>query len=121
MAKVVVVELDRRPAMVLVAAGSRVDLRAAAQLAGATEARLADELTCAGAFPDCEAGAQPAMGNLYQLPVYVDHLLGRQPMIVFNAGTHTRAIRMAWRDFARMVKPRLGRLSEAPMTAAAAI
>jgi len=39
-------------------------------------------------FTDCEAGAMPPFGNLYDVAVYVDRSLGRNERIVFQAGTH---------------------------------
>jgi Ala-tRNA(Pro) deacylase len=67
--------------------------------------RLATEKEFAGLFPDCELGAMPPFGELYNLPVYVDESLASDVEIVFNAGTHHEAIRMRFEDFARMVKP----------------
>ena len=75
--------------------------------------RLAREEEFASLFPGCELGAEPPFGNLYDLPVYVDESLTRDPEIVFNAGTHTETIRMRYSDFARLVKPVVGPISKA--------
>jgi Ala-tRNA(Pro) deacylase len=58
-----------------------------------------------GLFPDCELGAMPPFGNLYGLPVYVDQSLAEDKEIVFQAGTHSEAIRMRYWDFASLVFP----------------
>jgi Ala-tRNA(Pro) deacylase len=50
------------------------------------QVRLASESEFATAFSDCEAGAMPPSGNLYDLPVYVDLTLGQNERIVFQAG-----------------------------------
>jgi len=56
--------------------------------------RLATEQEFSSLFPDCELGAMPPFGSLYNLPVYVDESLAADEAIVFNAGTHRDAIRM---------------------------
>ena len=63
--------------------------------------RLATEQEFSSLFPDCELGAMPPFGSLYNLPVYVDEA------IVFNAGTHRDAIRMRYDDFVRVAKPQI--------------
>jgi Ala-tRNA(Pro) deacylase len=67
--------------------------------------RLATEKEFAGLFPDCELGPMPPLGELYNLPVYVDEGLASHVEIVFPAGTHHEAIRMRFEDFARLVRP----------------
>lgn len=69
--------------------------------------RLATEAEFSSLFPDCELGAMPPFGSLYNLPVYVDESLSRDREIVFNAGTHHDAVRMSYEDFARLAKPRV--------------
>jgi Ala-tRNA(Pro) deacylase len=44
----------------------------------------------------------------------VDESLAEDEEIVFNACTHTKAIRMKFKDFRRLVKPVIGGFSESP-------
>jgi Ala-tRNA(Pro) deacylase len=69
--------------------------------------RLATEQEFRSLFPDCELGAMPPFGSLYNLPVYVDESLAADDAIVFNAGTHREAIRIRYDDFVRLAKPRV--------------
>jgi Ala-tRNA(Pro) deacylase len=69
--------------------------------------RLATEQEFSSLFPDCELGAMPPFGSLYNLPVYVDESLAADEAIVFNAGTHRDAIRIRYEDFVRLAKPRV--------------
>ncbi len=69
--------------------------------------RLATEQEFSSLFPDCEPGAMPPFGSLYNLSVYVDELLAADEAIVFNAGTHRDAVRMRYDDFVRLAKPRI--------------
>ena len=70
--------------------------------------RLATELEFSDLFPDCELGAMPPFGALYNLPVYVDESLAKDKEVLFNAGTHHDAVRMAYEDFVRLAKPKIG-------------
>ncbi|MGB7845877.1 MAG: YbaK/EbsC family protein [Candidatus Acidiferrum sp.] len=69
--------------------------------------RLATELEFSSLFSDCELGAMPPFGALYNLPVYVDESLAKDREVVFNAGTHHDAVRMAYDDFLHLAKPKV--------------
>jgi len=69
--------------------------------------RLASELEFSSTFPDCELGAMPPFGALYNLPVYVDESLAKDKEVVFNAGTHHDAVRMRYEDFVRLANPKI--------------
>ncbi|OGF16600.1 MAG: deacylase [Candidatus Eisenbacteria bacterium RBG_16_71_46] len=110
MAKAVVLKLPKGLGLAVVRAPDRVDLeRAGAALGG--EARLASEREFADAFPDCELGAMPPFGNLYQIPTVVDEGLAQDDEIFFNAGTHTEVIRMTYADYAAQVEPKVAALT----------
>ena len=108
LAKVVMALADGKMVMLALPAPSRVDLTKAASMLGAKEVRLAHEEEFAAAFPDCEVGAMPPFGNLYDLPVFVDKALTEDEDIVFNAGTHTDTISMKYADYERLAKPTAG-------------
>ena len=107
MAKTVVVNLDGRPALAVLPADRKVDLERLRRSTGATTIELTNEREFTTDFPGCEVGAMPPFGNLYGLDVYVDPHLAADPEIAFNAGTHTELIRMSYKDFERLVKPKL--------------
>jgi Ala-tRNA(Pro) deacylase len=107
LAKTVVVKLDGRTAMVVLPASQKVDFEALRRLAGATEARLASEQEFRDMFPECEVGAMPPFGNLYGMEVFVTKGLTADEEVAFNAGSHTELIRLAYRDFERLVKPKV--------------
>jgi Ala-tRNA(Pro) deacylase len=105
MAKVVIVVADEALVMLVLPAAYRVDMVLLNETLGAQSVRLASEPMLATTFPDCEVGAMPPFGNLYGIPVYVAAQLAAQEQIVFQAGTHTDTIAMAYADFARLVTP----------------
>ena len=108
MAKVVMILADGNLVMLALPAPYRVDLDRVAAMLGAKEARLAKEDEFAAAFPRCEVGAMPPLGNLYGLDVYVDKTLAEDECIVFQACTHMDTMSIRYSDFAKLVQPKVG-------------
>ena len=111
LAKTVMVTLDGSMAMAVVPATDHVDLRLLKKVAGVKKAKLADEREFKDLFPDCEIGAMPPFGNLYGQQVFVSVSLASDDEIAFNAGSHTELIRIAYRDFERLVNPVVSEIS----------
>jgi len=103
-AKVVMAITEGDLIMLVLAASSVVDVAKVSEVLG-KQARLASEGEFASAFPDCEAGAMPPFGSLYDVAVYVDRALMRNERIVFQAGTHTVTMSVAYQDFQRLARP----------------
>jgi Ala-tRNA(Pro) deacylase len=108
-AKTVVYFADSRPIMAVLPAHMIVDEPKLRALTGARLLRRATEDEMARLYPDCEVGAEPPFGPLYDQPVFVDETLRADPEVVFNAGTHADAIRMRYDDFSRLTTPTVGR------------
>ena len=108
LAKVVMAKADGKLAMMVISADQNIDFARAREVLGAKEVRLAGEEEFAYLFPDCDLGAMPPFGNLYDIPVWVEEDLARQESIVFNACTHYEAARIAYSDYERLVKPSVG-------------
>jgi len=69
--------------------------------------RLATEDEFKSLFPDCEPGAMPPFGNLYGIDVYEDKSLTEDEEIFFQAGNHIESVKMRYKDFERLVKPKV--------------
>jgi len=107
LAKTVIVKLDGEMAMVVEPADTKVDFDTLKSLTNAEEAKLASESEFQDRFPGCELGAMPPFGNLYGMEVYVAENLSKDDEIAFNAGTHSELIKMMYKDFERLVNPKL--------------
>ena len=116
-AKVVIVFADNKMVMLVLPASSRVDFNRLSKALGANEVRLADEAELSAAFPDCEVGAMPPVGSLYNLPMYVDERLAEDKDIVFPIGTHTETMRLKYTDYERAVHPTLIEFARPPQAA----
>jgi Ala-tRNA(Pro) deacylase len=105
MAKTVMLMAGDRLVMAVLSGDRMVDLEKAGRALGAERVRLAEEDEFAASFPDCEPGAQPPFGDLYDVPILVDHGLD-SPKITFNAGTHTETITMGLGDYLELTNPK---------------
>jgi Ala-tRNA(Pro) deacylase len=114
MAKVVIVKVQERFVMTVLPASWNVNLPRLRTVLATPHVRLATEEEIKDLFPDCELGAMPPFGNLYGLPVYVDQSLTEDEEIVFQAGTHSDAIRMRYWDFAGLVFPVIAEFHRSP-------
>lgn len=104
-AKVVMITGDHGLAMAVLPAPRHLDARKVAAALQWSTARVAQEWEFANAFLDCELGAMPAFGNLYELPVVVDRELTANDDIIMQAGTHTETISLPFADYQRLVEP----------------
>jgi Ala-tRNA(Pro) deacylase len=110
-AKTVMVKLDGVMAMTVLPATRGIDFDLLAMETKADSAVLADEEDFKGKFPDTEIGAMPPFGNLYGIEVYVDSSLTKDKEIAFNAGSHTELIKLSYKDYVRLVKPKILKFS----------
>ena len=106
-AKTVLVNIDGKMAMAVIPASRRLDLEQLGLLVNAKKVVLASEQEFQGRFPDCEVGAMPPFGNLYDMEVYVATNLTLDDEIVFNAGSHIQVIQLAYEDYAKLVQPKV--------------
>lgn len=111
LAKVVMVLVDGEMVMLSLPASYQVDLEKVGKVLGAEETRLAEEEEFEGTFPDCEVGAMPPFGNLYELPVYVEEALAEDETIFFRAGTHTDTMSVRYADFEQLVEPTVAKFA----------
>ncbi len=103
-AKVVMIKSGDQRLMMVLPADHQIDLEKIEKEIG-KPITLDKEQEFKPMFPDCIIGAMPPFGSLYGLPTYVDKNLADQDYIVFEAGTHTDAIKMSYRDYEKIVKP----------------
>ncbi len=110
LAKVVILRSGSGFVMAVLPAPCHVALERARVTMGKPDLVLASEKEFTSLFPNCEPGAMPPFGNLYNIPVWVDEALAEDEDIVFNACTHSQAVRMKYADFFRLVQPKVARL-----------
>jgi Ala-tRNA(Pro) deacylase len=107
LAKTVIVELDGEMAMAVLPANRKIVLQDLREVTGCDQVKFASEDKFKERFPDCETGAMPPFGNLYDMEVFIAESLTHNDEIAFNAGSHTEVIKMAYADFERLVQPKV--------------
>ena len=101
-AKPVILLADDRFVMAVVPGHKHVDLEKTRLALGCAEVRMARENEFAAAFGDCEAGAEPPLGSLYEMRTILDNRLSGEK-ITFRGGSHTQTITMALEDYREIV------------------
>jgi Ala-tRNA(Pro) deacylase len=107
LAKTVIVKVGEKMAMVVLPASLHVDFKRLKDEVGRDDVALATEDEFKGEFPASEVGAMPPFGNLYDMDVFVASELTEDAEIAFNAGSHTELMKLAYKDFERVVRPRV--------------
>ena len=85
---------DGRRVLFVLDAPDRVDLEKARGILGTDAVTLLDEDELAELAPECEAGAIPAVGDLFGVAMYVDRAVAEDDAISFNAGSHRFSVRV---------------------------
>jgi Ala-tRNA(Pro) deacylase len=112
MAKTVILRTSDGYMMAVLPATHRVNLERMREELGERDLDFASEAEMDRLFPDCERGAMPPFGSLYNLPTMVDETLAEDDDIVFEAQNHEEAFRMKFRDYEEVEQPRHGRFAE---------
>jgi Ala-tRNA(Pro) deacylase len=107
MAKTVMVKIDGKMSMAVLPASHRVDFDLLKAATGAGDVQLAKEEEFVDLLPECDVGAMPPFGNLHGMDVYVAEELTEDDEIAFNACAHTVLIKMAYKDYERLVNPKV--------------
>ena len=111
LAKTVMVIIDGKMAMAVLPASYKVDFDLFKKVTRAKKIELSTEEEFRDIFPQCDIGAMPPFGNLYGMDVFVAQSLAEDEEIAFNAGFHTELIRMSYKDFEKLVKPKVLKFS----------
>lgn len=110
-AKTVIVKINGNMAMTVLPASYQLDFKLLQEIFGTKKVSLASEEEFKYYFPDCEIGAMPPFGNLYDMEVFVAETLAEDEYIAFNAGNHTEMIRLKYECFQHLVEPRILKFS----------
>ncbi len=111
LAKVVMVRAGGTDVMVVLPSDRTIDLFKLSDALGTKDVHIEKEKEFKNLFPDCEVGAMPPFGTMYQVPCYVDESLRGKDHIYFNAGNHQECIQVSTSDFLRVLNAFMGDFS----------
>ena len=106
-AKPVIVNADGRYYMCVLAACCNISIDAIRSVLEAGFVRLADEDELSKLFLGCEIGAEPPFGSLYGMPTILDDRMENDEFIVFQSGTHDKALKISMQDYLKIETPRI--------------
>lgn len=106
LAKTVIVKIKGRLAMIVEPSHLKLNLASLKKELGTDDIQLANEFEFQDRFKGCEIGAMPPFGELWGVDVLLDSRLAEEQNIVFSAGTHSELIKMSFKDFEKLVKPK---------------
>lgn len=107
MAKTVMVKVDGKLKMVVLPSTHTINFDQIKDALNAEVVELASEDEFESLFPDCELGAMPPFGNLYDIETIVADSLTDDEEIAFNAGTHKELLKLTYQDFEELVQPQI--------------
>lgn len=107
-AKVHLVRAGDHAVMVVLPSTYQLDLEKLAVLFDADLLFMEDEAQASRLFPDCERGAYPALGCLYDLPCYVDETLLDGGEVFFDGGNPREFIRVSSDEYWRIARAEIG-------------
>ncbi len=112
-AKALIMIGDKKPLVVVLPADYKVNMKQMKDLYSIGDLRMATAKEVE-ALTSTKIGAVPPFGNLFNIPVYMEEGLRDNKEIAFNAGLHTKSIKMREEDFEAIVKPTVGQFSKKP-------
>jgi Ala-tRNA(Pro) deacylase len=111
LAKTILIKIDGKMIMAVLPASYKIDLDLLKKYVSCSNCRLANETEFKDKFPECEVGAMPPFGNLFNMEVFVAESITKSEFIAFNACSHIELMQMKYKDFEKLVKPRVLKFS----------
>lgn len=105
-AKTVALCAGEKVLLAILPASYRINFEKLSAIVGG-RVQLLEQERCSEMFPDCQTGAIPPFGELYDVPVLLDQALAEDAEIVLGAGTLSESVRMSSADFVRLVQPKI--------------
>lgn len=108
LAKTTIIKLDgNRFAMIVEPLSIKTNLERWKQLLGSKQIELATDDELDDLFDEFDTSSIPALGNLFEMDVFLDDRLSLGDEIAFSGGTPSELIKLSYKEYARWVKPKL--------------
>lgn len=111
-AKPVIVMHRNDPVMCVIPAPKHIDLNRVAKALNLSEVHLATEGEMAELFPDCELGAEPPVGKMYNMRTVMDRSLKEDEFLIMQAGTHRESVKLRREDWEKICEPIEGDITQ---------
>ena len=109
-AKALIMFADNKPIMIVLTADRKVNIKKFKADYKIKDLRMATPEEVID-ITGVQIGAVPPFGNIFNIPLYTDKKLGENESITFNAGLHTRSIKMRYKDYEKASQSIIGEFS----------
>jgi tRNA-dependent cyclodipeptide synthase len=92
-------------AMVVVPATRKISLDSLKQTLDDSTVNFVGKKEIKKLYPECEIGAFPPLGNIYDIPVFFTKEIMSRKEVTFYLGTRSHRIRLKTDDFAKTIQP----------------
>ena len=107
LSKVIVVGAGQLLSMVVVPANAILLQTDLSRILKAPDLTIVPEGQFIDRFPECEVGAMPPFGKLYDMDVFLAKELANKEYITFNGGSHSLLIKMRTAEYIRLAGARV--------------
>lgn len=104
-AKPVIVKHGGGFTMCVLPAPKHLDLDRVCDVLQESDVRLASEEELAELFDDCELGAEPPVGPMFDMPTVMDPLLQKDEYLLMQAGSHAESVKVKRADWEKICRP----------------
>jgi Ala-tRNA(Pro) deacylase len=105
-AKSLLLKADSDYVLAVLPGSERLDSKKLREILGTKQLRFATPEEVKDMM-GCEIGACYPFGNIINIKMIVDQKLAQNEFIAFNPGLHHQTIKLKWKDYVRMVEPKL--------------
>jgi len=104
--KALICKTEKGYVQAVVSGAKELDLEKLKKILNVKELELADAKQVKK-VSDCDIGSVPPFGNLFGIPVYIDKSVVENKIIAFNAGSHTKSIKMESSDLITLTQSKI--------------
>ena len=108
--KALIVKADDKFVQAVVSGAKEIDLEKLKKFLNAGKVELANAAEVKN-VSGCDIGAVPPFGNLFDIDVYFDKSVAENKEVAFNAGLHTKSIKMEYKDLLKVTGGKEGEFS----------
>ena len=106
--KTALLNMDGNYAIMVLRHSEKIDIERMKDLLNAQSIKVVQEEECQKLFPNCDVTALPALGRLFNMPVYCSPTALAEESICFNVGTHEKVVEVRVDDYLELEHPHVG-------------
>jgi len=111
-AKTIIIASDNKISLALISANEKLDFQKFKKIAQAKKIKLISERVIKNKFKGVKIGNIPALGNLWNVPVFADKNFLKAKEIILNSGDYELSLVLSLKEFKKTGEIIFGNLTE---------